>query len=118
MTTIHRLNVEPRYSDAAIYNGVVYLAGQVPDDAEADMATQTQQVLNTIDRLLQEAGSSKSRILMCQIFLADIVDITVMNQVWDQWVDSANSPPRATVQAPLADPQWKIEVVVTAAVGA
>lgn len=113
--TIRRLNVEPRYSDAAIYNGVVYLAGQVPDDASADMAGQTRQVLATIDRLLQEAGSSKSRILMCQIFLADMADIAVMNQVWDAWVDSANSPPRATVQAALADPDWRIEVVVTAA---
>ena len=77
--SIRRLNVEPRYSDAAIYNGVVYLAGQVPDDASADMAGQTRQVLATIDRLLQEAGSSKSRILMCQIFLADMADIAVMN---------------------------------------
>ena len=111
--SIRRLNVEPRYSDAAIYNGVVYLAGQVPDDASADMAGQTRQVLATIDRLLQEAGSSKSRILMCQIFLADMADIAVMNQVWDAWVDSANSPPRATVQAALADPDWRIEVVVT-----
>ena len=113
--SICRLNVEPRYSDAAICNGVVYLAGQVPDDANADMAGQTRQVLATIDRLLQEAGSSKSRILMCQIFLADMADITVMNQVWDAWVDTANSPPRATVQAALADPDWRIEVVVTAA---
>ena len=113
--SICRLNVEPRYSDAAICNGVVYLAGQVPDDANADMAGQTRQVLATIDRLLHEAGSSKSRILMCQIFLADMADIAVMNQVWDAWVDSANSPPRATVQAALADPDWRIEVVVTAA---
>ena len=113
--SIRRLNIEPRYSDAAIYNGVVYLAGQVPDDASADMAGQTRQVLATIDRLLQEAGSSKSRILMCQIFLADMADIAVMNQVSDAWVDSANSPPRATVQAALADPDWRIEAVVTAA---
>ena len=112
---IRRLNVEPRYSDVAIYNGVAYLAGQVPDDASADMAGQTRQVLATIDRLLAEAGSSKSRILMCQIFLADIADIGAMNGVWDAWVDSANSPPRATVQAALADPAWRIEVVVTAA---
>ncbi len=112
---IRRLNVDPRYSDVAIYNGVAYLAGQVPDDASADMAGQTRQVLSTIDRLLAEAGSSKSRILMCQIFLADIADIGVMNSVWDAWVDSASSPPRATVQAVLADPAWRIEVVVTAA---
>ena len=115
MSSIKRTNVGKRLSDMAIYNGVAYLAGQVPDDPALDIEGQTRQVLATIDRLLQEAGSSKSRILMCQIFLADMADIAVMNQVWDAWVDSANSPPRATVQAALADPDWRIEVVVTAA---
>lgn len=116
-SSIHRLHVEPRYSDAAIYNGVAYLAGQVPDDATQDIQGQTRQVLAIIDRLLAEAGSHKSHILMCQIFLRDMGDIAGMNAVWDAWVDSANSPPRATVQAALADPEWRIEIVVTAAVG-
>jgi enamine deaminase RidA (YjgF/YER057c/UK114 family) len=76
----------------------------------------TREVLETIDRLLNEVGSDKSRILMAQIFLPDLADYAAMNAVWDQWVVAGHAPPRATVQAQLANPAWKIEVVVTAAV--
>ncbi|HBD36459.1 MAG TPA: hypothetical protein DC084_23045, partial [Cupriavidus sp.] len=65
--------------------------------------------------LLAEAGSDKTRILMCQIFLTDITRIGEMNEVWDEWVAQGNTPPRATVQAALANPDYLIEVVVTAA---
>lgn len=113
--SIQRFHVGPRLSETAIFNKVVYLAGQIPDDATQDIAGQTAQVLAHIDRLLVEAGSDKSRILSCQIFLSDISLIGSMNQVWDAWVAQGNSPPRATVEARLANPDWLIEVVVTAA---
>lgn len=113
---IQRLDVGPRLSEAAIHQGVVYLAGQVPDDASLDITGQTRQVLAAIDALLARAGSDKSRILMAQIFLADLKDFEGMNAEWDAWVSAGHAPPRATVQAALARPGWKIEVVVTAAV--
>lgn len=112
---IQRLDVGPRLSEAAIYQGVVYLSGQVPEDASLDIGGQTRQVLAAIDALLARAGSDKSRILMAQIFLADLQDFEGMNAVWDAWVPAGHAPPRATVQAALAGPGWKIEVVVTAA---
>ena len=115
MTELQRFHVGPRLSEMAIHNGTVYLAGQVPDDTTADMRGQTAQVLAMIDRLLAEAGSDKSRMLMVQIFLPDIADIVAMNEVWDAWVAPGHTPPRATVQAKLANPGYKIEVVVTAA---
>ena len=115
MSSIKRFHVTKRLSDMAVYNGVAYLAGQVPDDATLDITGQTEQVLATIDRLLAEAGSDKSRILMTQIFLADIDDITAMNEVWDAWIPAGNTPPRATVQAKMANAAYKIEIVVTAA---
>lgn len=113
--SIQRFHVGPRLSETAIFNRVVYLAGQVPDDATQGIAGQTEQVLAHVDRLLAEAGSDKTRILSCQIFLSDIALITAMNQVWDNWVAEGNSPPRATVEARLAKPEWLIEIVVTAA---
>jgi len=100
-----------------VYNGVAYLAGQVPDDASLDMAGQTAQVLATIDRLLAEAGTDKSKILMAQIFVANMKEFDAMNQAWDAWVAPGNAPPRATVEARLANPDFKVEIVVTAAVG-
>lgn len=104
-------------SGIAIYNTIVYLAGQVPIDCpESNIFEQTQDVLKNVDRLLLEAGSDKSRILQCQIFLRDISDINEMNTVWDAWIPVGYAPPRATVQTALADPRWRIEVLVTAAV--
>lgn len=112
---IQRLHVGKTLSEAAIHNGVVYLAGQIAEDITQDIAGQTREVLGHVDRLLAEAGSDKSRILMCQIFIADLADFPVMNEVWNEWVAEGSSPPRATVQAKLAKPEWRVEMVVTAA---
>lgn len=116
MSNIKRINVEKRYSDVAVYNGVAYLAGQVPHNADADIVGQTRQVLQLIDQLLADSGTDKSKILMAQIFLSDLADYDGMNSAWDEWVAVNNAPPRATVQAKLAHPLWKVEIVVTAAV--
>lgn len=113
---IQRFDVGPRMSELAVYNGVAYLAGQVPEDASLDIVGQTRQVLEAIDALLAQAGTDKTRILRAQIYLADIADFPGMNQAWDAWVAAGHTPPRATVQAPLANPGWKVEIVVTAAV--
>lgn len=113
---LKRAHVGKRLSEYAIYNGVVYLAGQVPEvDPGADLRGQTREVLGHIERLLNEAGSDKGRILSCQIFLTDVDQIGIMNEVWDEWVVQGHTPPRATVEARLANPQYLIEVVVTAA---
>ena len=113
---IQRLEVGLRMSELAVHNGTVYLAGQVASDASADIQGQTAQVLAAIDALLAQVGSDKSKILMTQIFLADLADFAGMNAVWDAWVVPGHTPPRATVQAALAKADWKIEVVITAAV--
>lgn len=115
---LKRLHVSARYSEAAIFNGVVYLAGMVPECEATDIRSQTADVLRQIEQRLAEAGSDKTRILRTQIYLQDITDIAAMNEVWDAWVVSGSAPPRATVQAALADPAYLIEVVVTAAVKA
>jgi enamine deaminase RidA (YjgF/YER057c/UK114 family) len=113
---IQRIDVGSRMSEMAVHNATVYLAGQVADDATQDIAGQTRQVLAMVDALLARAGSDKSKILMAQIFLVDLADFEGMNAVWDAWVAPGHTPPRATVQAQLAKPGWKIEMVVTAAV--
>ena len=112
---IERYDTGLRMSEMTVHHGVAYLAGQVPEDTSADAEGQTRQVLAEIDALLEKAGSDKRRILRAQIYLADIADIGAMNEVWDAWVAPGHAPPRATVQAALADAAWKIEVVATAA---
>ena len=114
---IRRFDAGARMCEMSVHGGVAYLAGQVTGDDSLDISGQTRSVLAAIDALLARAGSHKSRILRAQIFLADIADFAAMNAVWDEWVDKTNPPARATVQAALAKPQWKIEIVATAAAG-
>ena len=112
---VQRFDVGTRLSEMAVHNGVCYLAGQVAADGSQDISGQTRQVLGAIDALLARAGTDKSKIVMCQIFLADLADFAAMNAVWEAWVVPGQTPPRATVQALLAKPDWKVEIVVTAA---
>lgn len=116
MSDIKRLEMGKRLSEAAVHNGVVYLAGQVPTDSTKDIEGQTAEVLAAIDRLLASAGSDKTRILMAQIFLANMQEFDGMNKAWDAWVPAGNAPPRATVEARLANPDLKVEIVIKAAV--
>jgi enamine deaminase RidA (YjgF/YER057c/UK114 family) len=112
---VSRIGKGNRYSEGSVYEGVVFLAGQVASNATADILGQTQQVLASIDTLLQQAGSSKDKILMVQIFLADMADYAGMNEIWDSWVSKTSPPSRATVEAKLGRPEWKVEIVVVAA---
>jgi enamine deaminase RidA (YjgF/YER057c/UK114 family) len=113
---IERFDVGPRLSEMVVHQGIAYLAGQVPDTEDADITTQTREVLASIDALLARAGSDRTKILRAEIFLADLADFAGMNAVWDAWVPPGHAPARATVQAKLARPGWRVEIVVTAAV--
>ncbi len=113
---INRFDVGSRMSEMAVYNGVAYLAGQVAQDMNLDVGGQTNQVLAEVDTLLARAGTDKSKILRAQIYLADINDFAAMNAVWDAWVTAGHTPPRATVEGKLANPGYRVEIVVTAAV--
>ncbi|HBZ05510.1 MAG TPA: hypothetical protein DEP03_03725 [Massilia sp.] len=112
---IKRHHVGKRLSETAIHNGTVYLAGQIAEDTTQDIEGQTREVLGHVDRLLMEAGSDKTCILMCQIFISDMAHFAGMNAVYDEWVAQGHTPPRATVESKLANPACLVEIVVTAA---
>ncbi len=101
---ITRLHVGKRLSEVAIHNSTVYLAGQIAEDTAQDIVGQTREVLGHVDRLLTEAGSDKTCILMCQIFISDMANFPGLNEVWDEWVASGHTPPAPTVEAKLANP--------------
>ncbi|MEO8486407.1 MAG: RidA family protein [Betaproteobacteria bacterium] len=113
--SIQRHHVGKRLSDMVVHGNTVYLAGQVADDSKADLATQARQVLASIDRLLAEAGSDKTKILSATIFLPHMADFAAMNAVWEAWVPAGQTPARATVEAKLANPDYKIEIQAIAA---
>ena len=116
--SIRRFEVGPRMSQCVVHGNTVYTAGQVAQGARgASVTEQTRDILATIDKLLAQAGTDKSRLLTANIWLADIATFDQMNHVWDAWVDSGNTPARATVQAQLAHPDYKVEIMVSAARG-
>lgn len=113
--SIQRFHVGKRLSEMVIHGNTIYLAGQVADDPKADAGSQVRQVLAQIDKLLAEAGSDKTKVISAQIFLPDMADFAAMNSVWERWVVAGHTPARATIQANLANPAYKIEVLVIAA---
>ena len=113
--SVTRHNAGPRMSQAVVHGDTVYLAGQVAADPSAGVKGQTEQVLKKIDGLLASAGSSKSNLLSATVWLANMGTYDDMNAAWDAWVDPANTPARATVEARLASPKYLVEIAVVAA---
>jgi enamine deaminase RidA (YjgF/YER057c/UK114 family) len=113
--SIKRLAEEERLSGAVVHGGLVWLAGQVADDATLDAEGQTADVLAQIDALLAQAGTGKRHLLSATVVLADIRDAPAMNRAWDRWLDPAAKPARMTIQAPLVDPAWRVEITGVAA---
>lgn len=113
-TDITRIGTGSRMSKAVCYNGIVWVAGQVGKPGES-VADQTRTCLAEVDQILDDAGTDKTRILSAQIWLADMADFAEMNAVWDAWVPQGHTPARATGEAKLATPEYRVEVIVTAA---
>jgi enamine deaminase RidA (YjgF/YER057c/UK114 family) len=113
--SIERKKVGPRLSQAVVHGDTVYLAGIVADHPTPDVAAQTGQILDQIDKLLAECGSDKSKLLMATIWLADIRYYDEMNSVWDKWVTPGQTPARACIESRLAQPKYLVEIRVVAA---
>ena len=114
--SLKRLRAGPRMSQAVVHGATIYLAGQVADRAKAkSVGEQTREILATIDRLLAEAGSDKTRLLSATIYLADIATFAEMNAEWDAWVPAGHAPARATVEAKLAASEFTVEIACIAA---
>lgn len=113
--TIKRIAPGSRMSQAVVHNGIAYLAGQVADDFNGDIAQQTKEVLSRIDALLTQAGTDRSHLLSCQVILNNIGDFAAMNAVYDAWIDPANPPARACIEARMAHPSIKVEIIAVAA---
>jgi enamine deaminase RidA (YjgF/YER057c/UK114 family) len=112
---IQRFNVGKRLSEIVVHGNTVYLAGEVPDDTTKDIVGQTEEVLAKIEKGLKQAGSDKSKLLSAQIFLPDMKDFAGMNTAWEKWIVPGQAPARATIEARLANPAYKVEIMCIAA---
>lgn len=112
---IQRYQAGSRMSQAVKCNGFVFIAGQVAKNRKTGITEQTADVLAVIDGLLTEAGTDRSKLVAVNVFLPHISDFDAMNAVYDKWIDPANPPARACVEARLADPDLRIEITAIAA---
>ena len=113
---IERHDIGPRMSKAVVHGNTVYLAGIVADNPKGkSVAEQAKSILGQIDALLAKAGSDKTKLLSANIWITDMANFAEMNAVWDAWVSPGHTPARATVEAKLAAPDYKLEIMVVAA---
>ena len=114
MTNIRRFGESKRWSDAVVHNGTAYWV-EVAESPSLDTRGQITQVLSQIDTMLTMLGADRTRLLQVLIYLTDLADASVLNEVWDAWVPVGHPPVRACVQAHLSA-GYRVEMVVTAAV--
>jgi enamine deaminase RidA (YjgF/YER057c/UK114 family) len=110
-----RSGVGEYLSQVVVHAGTVYVAGQVSNDGSTSVGAQTRDVLRQIDARLADAGTDRSRLLSVTVYLVDISEFAEMNAAWIEWLDGAAPPARATVQAAVAGPQWRVEMTAVAA---
>ncbi|MCJ8346230.1 RidA family protein [bacterium] len=113
---IDRRQTKQRMSRAVIHNNTVYLCGQVAKDSTAKITEQTETMLEKVDTLLADVGSSREKILSATIYVKTMDDFQAMNTDWDSWVPEGQAPARACVQAQMARQELLVEISVIAAI--
>jgi 2-iminobutanoate/2-iminopropanoate deaminase len=109
------------YSQAVIANGMVYCSGQIPIDpatgefVEGGVEEQTVQVLENLAAVLDAAGSGIENVVKTTVFLADMNDFAVMNEIY-AGVFGGSKPARATVQAARLPRDARVEIECVALV--
>ncbi len=115
---IQRQQTKQRMSRIVIHNDTIYLCGQVCRDTtkEIHIGEQTTTMLEKVDELLLESGSDREHLLSATIYIRDMKDFAIMNDVWDAWIPANHAPARACVEARMARPELLVEISVVAAV--
>jgi len=111
-----RIDKNRRRSRAVVVGNMVYLGGQVADDTQADIKSQTRETLAKIDELLAQAGSSRARLVSATIWLKTMDDYDGMNEIWDRWIDPENPPARACGEVRMAEDSMRVEIIATATI--
>jgi len=110
------------FSPGALADGVVYVSGTLPFDADnnvvhaGDAAAQTRHVLETIKRVIETAGGSLADVTFNMIFLKDWADYAALNSVYASYFPG-DKPARYCIQCGLVKPDALVEIASIAHVG-
>jgi enamine deaminase RidA (YjgF/YER057c/UK114 family) len=112
---IQRHGATKRWSEASVFNGLVFLSGQLADDTKAPFAQQVREALSNCSKALAMAGSDRSRVLSATIYMKDLAHMDALNAAWEDWLPIGGAPGRTTVKADLVDPDALVEITMIAA---
>lgn len=108
------------YSQAKLYNGMLYLSGQIPVNpatgaiAGDEITVQTEQVMKNIAAVLTAAGTDYSKVIKTTCFIANMADFAIFNKIYEQYFSS--KPARSCVAAKQLPKNVLVEVELIAAV--
>jgi 2-iminobutanoate/2-iminopropanoate deaminase len=108
------------YSQAVRAGSLLFVSGQIPLDpisgvmVDGDVAAQTHRVFANLEAILEAAGASLDHVVRATVYLADMNDFTVVNEVYGSYFSSP-APARATVQAARLPKDARVEIDVIAA---
>jgi 2-iminobutanoate/2-iminopropanoate deaminase len=109
------------YSQAIRAGQLLFVSGQVPIDPQTgqivpgDIAAQTHRVMRNLGQILEAAGASYDNVVRTTVFLADLEDFSVMNEVYGGYFTQP-APARATVQVSRLPKDARIEIDLIAVV--
>lgn len=107
------------YSQANLANGVLYISGQIPVDPATGklvegIEKETHQVMKNLEAILTEAGMTFKNVVKASIFLKNMDDFAVMNDIYASYLDAENFPARETVQVSCLPKNVDIEISMIA----
>ena len=113
---VRRESLDASSSAAVIYDGTAYLSAQVPENRLGTVAEQTQGVLDRLDALLAQCGTTKRKLLTATLYCNDSRHFDEVNTRWDAWVPWHDPPGCQYVVAKLRNRDHKVAIQVTAAI--
>ncbi|MBN8622690.1 MAG: RidA family protein [Flavobacteriales bacterium] len=107
------------YSQANFANGILYISGQIPLNSETGKLEEgitkaTHQVMKNLEAILTEAGLTFKNVVKVTIFLKNMDDFAVMNDIYASYLDSESYPARETVQVSCLPKNVDIEISMIA----
>ncbi|WP_019413354.1 RidA family protein [Paenisporosarcina sp. TG20] len=108
------------YVQGMIVNGMFYSSGQIPLTTEGTMVEgsikeQTHQVFKNLKAVLEEAGSSLQSVVKATVFIKDMNDFVVLNEIYGQYFGD-HKPARSTVEVARLPKDAQVEIEVIAVV--
>lgn len=109
------------YSQAIVFNGLVFLSGQIPLDpttnqlVEDGIEAQTERVLANLRAVLEAAGSSLAHVVKTTVFLKDMGEFPQVNEVYARFF-TGNPPARSTVEVSRLPRDVRVEIDCIAAI--